>query len=31
MENQRLEFGARDNYGLEKLEGTVEQIIYSNE
>ena len=31
MENQRLEFGARDNYGLEHLEGTVEQIIYSNE
>ena len=31
MENQRLEFGARDNYGLEKLEGSVEQIIYSNE
>ena len=31
MENQRLEFGARDNYGLEKLEGTVEQIIYCNE
>ena len=31
MENQSLEFGARDNYGLEKLEGTVEQIIYSNE
>ena len=31
MENQRLEFGARDNYGLEKLEGTVEQVIYANE
>ena len=31
MENQRLEFGARDNYALEKLEGTVEQIIYCNE
>ena len=31
MENQRLEFGARDNYGLEKLEGMVEQVIYSNE
>ena len=31
MENQRLEFGARDNYGLERLEGTVEQVIYSNE
>ena len=31
MENQSLEFGARDNYGLEKLEGAVEQIIYSNE
>ena len=31
MENQRLEFGARDNYGLEKLEGMVEQIIYCNE
>lgn len=31
MENQSLEFGARDNYGLEKLEGTVEQVIYSNE
>lgn len=31
MENQRLEFYARDNYGLEKLEGTVEQIIYCNE
>ena len=31
MENQRLEFGAHDNYGLEHLEGTVEQIIYSNE
>lgn len=30
-ENERLEFGARDNYGLEKLEGSVEQIIYSNE
>ena len=30
-ENERLEFGARDNYGLERLEGTVEQIIYSNE
>ena len=30
-ENERLEFGARDNYGLEKLEGTVEQVIYSNE
>ena len=30
-ENERLEFGARDNYGLEKLEGAVEQIIYSNE
>ena len=26
-----MEFGARDNYGLEKLEGTVEQIIYCNE
>ena len=31
MDNQRLEFGARDNYGLEKLEGTVEQVIYANE
>lgn len=31
MENQRLEFGACDNYGLEKLEGTVEHIIYCNE
>ena len=30
-ENERLEFGARDNYGLENLEGTVEQVIYSNE
>ena len=26
-----IEFGARDNYGLEKLEGTVEHIIYCNE
>ena len=26
-----MEFGARDNYGLEKLEGTVEQIVYCNE
>ena len=31
LENERLEFGARDNYGLENLEGTVEQVIYSNE
>ena len=31
MENQRLEFGARDNYALEKLDGMVEQIIYCNE
>ena len=30
MDN-RIEFGARDNYGLEKLEGCVEQIIYCNE
>ena len=30
-ENQMLEFGARDNYGLEKLEGAVEHIIYCNE
>lgn len=30
-ENERIEFGARDNYGLENLEGTVEQVIYSNE
>ena len=26
-----MDIGARDNYGLEKLEGTVEQIIYCNE
>ena len=26
-----MDIGAIDNYGLEKLEGTVEQIIYSNE
>ena len=31
LENEKLEFGARDNYALEKLEGTVEQIIYCNE
>ena len=30
-ENEKLEFGARDNYGLENLEGTVEQVIYANE
>ena len=26
-----MDIGARDNWGLEKLEGTVEQIIYCNE
>ena len=26
-----MDIGARDNYGLEKLEGIVEQIIYCNE
>ena len=26
-----MDIGARDNYGLEKLEGSVEQIIYCNE
>ena len=31
LENEKLEFGARDNYAFEKLEGTVEQIIYCNE
>lgn len=30
MDN-RFEFGARDNYGLEKLEGSVENIVYCNE